>query len=261
MRCFLVFFLLTLTCILSDAKTEDFTQKEIVLAASAWDPLMGRNLEGGGYLPEVIKAALSKAGYSLRVEWVSWDRAIELSKRGHFDGVIAAGNTIESLRYFNISDSVMSEDYGYFALKDFQISQISPRQMRLPIVGAIKTSSIMEELKHNEKIVIKEEYHQFQNIKNLLDGKIDAFVGGRRHVENILATRFPGYQDQVTMAEHIKTYEHHYIMISQKHPNSKKIINDFDRAFRSIQESGQDNEIRLKYGLSESFSPINASVD
>lgn len=252
MRYILLILLLLFTCDTSSAGT-GVEPKKLVLATSDWEPLIDRDLDDGGYFPAIVKAALKEAGYSVRIEWLAWDRALEMSKRGHFDGVVAAGQIHESPEFFHMSDSGIVEDYAYFSLKYLRITQNPIIQIHPPVIGVIKTSSIVEELRNNKKITIREEYHQHQNIQNLLDGDINAFVGGVRHIRNLLEKRFPEQQDQIVITRHLKKLRHHHIMISKKHPDSSKIVDDFNRGFMRALESGQIDKIRSKYGVKEYF--------
>lgn len=248
MRYLLFISLLLFTCNLSCAETRA-ERRELVLATSDWPPLIDRKLDDGGYFPAIVKTVLNAAGYSVRIEWLAWDRAIEMSKRGHFDGVVAAGQIHESPEFFNMSDSGIVEDYAFFSLKYLRMTQNPIIQIQPPVVGAIKTSSIIGELRTNRAITIREEYHQHQNIQNLLNGKINTFVGGVRHVRNLIEKRFPEQQDQVVITKYLKKLKHHHIMISQKHPNSRQIINDFNQGYMRALESGQIDKIRSKYGV------------
>lgn len=60
--------------------------KEIVLTTLDWEPYIGKNLKNNGPLAEVIKSALENEGYSLKLIFLPWVRAVNEAAKGH-DGI------------------------------------------------------------------------------------------------------------------------------------------------------------------------------
>ena len=60
--------------------------KEIKLVTLEWEPYVGPNLKKQGFISELIRIALKKEGYTLKLEFMPWARALEQAEKS-IDGV------------------------------------------------------------------------------------------------------------------------------------------------------------------------------
>jgi polar amino acid transport system substrate-binding protein len=57
------------------------------LAATEYPPYYGKDLEGHGFMTELIIEAFAGVGYDVTVKFLPWKRALESAKSGKYDGL------------------------------------------------------------------------------------------------------------------------------------------------------------------------------
>ena len=61
-----------------------------MLATDPFPPFHSPEVKGYGFFAEIVQAAFKEVGHDLKIEFVPWNRAFELSQTGYYDGVIGA---------------------------------------------------------------------------------------------------------------------------------------------------------------------------
>jgi polar amino acid transport system substrate-binding protein len=57
------------------------------IATTDWEPYVGKALKGEGFNAEIITEAFKRAGYTVKIDFMQWDKAIEDATKGTYDAV------------------------------------------------------------------------------------------------------------------------------------------------------------------------------
>jgi len=228
----------------------------LVLAATNWAPIMGERMENGGYLTEVVTTTLKQAGYSVKILWVPWKRALVMGRQGSFDGVIAASDTKERRLYFNPTDPIVSDDYTYFGLTHRILDRDPFQKLKPMTVGILRGAAIMSDLEKNKNITIAQSNSHNQNIRKLLAKRIDFMLGSRTHIQHILDNKFTEQQKSISVIEPIYRKNQYHLLFSKLHPEHAIIVSNFNRAFKQMRKEGVVDKIRRKHNLDQAVLPL-----
>src|SRR5690606_5858445 len=61
--------------------------QRLTLTTLEWPPYVGQDLPGGGYVQQVVDAALAQVGWQAKVTSYPWARALKLAREGRVDGL------------------------------------------------------------------------------------------------------------------------------------------------------------------------------
>jgi len=229
----------------------------LVLAATNWEPIMGEGMKNGGYLTEVVTTALKRAGYSVEIRWVPWKRALEMSKQGIYDGVIAASYTKERHRHFNCTLPIVSDDFAYFGLAHQRLNHDLFLHCNPVTIGVLRGSAIIQTLQKNKNITIDQANNHNQNIKKLLAERINFIIGSKISIQYILARQFPNQQKNIVLIEPIYRKNQYHILFSRQSPEHANIIGSFNQAFNQMQKEGVIDKILHEHNLDQAVLPLN----
>ena len=93
--------------------------KEIKLVTLEWEPYVGPNLKKQGFISELIRIALKKEGYTLKLEFMPWARALEQAEKSidGVDEIMPKYYDKSILDKFIYSDSFFESTDGFYIKK------------------------------------------------------------------------------------------------------------------------------------------------
>ena len=224
-------------------------REKIVLSTLDWEPYIGQKLDENGYVAEIVKEAFNRSGYDLELKYYPWARAVNLSKRGKVDGYFPEYYSDELKKDSLVSEKFPGGPVGFFKKKGSDIEFKSLESLKPYKIGVVR--GYVNEAKFDAANYLHKEVvtTDVLNIKKLLKGRIDLFVGDK----------FVGYYTQRTNdleklgeMEFISpplTVQDLYVCISQKSKDSKKKIKAFNDGLKSMKEDGTIDKILKKHGF------------
>ncbi len=158
--------------------------KTINLASTNWCPYVCDSPSRPGYVVEYMRALLKLKNTTLQVTILPWSRAIEMSRQGHFDGLLTAVEAeapdfiltrqkIDDYQmcFYRLSNSTFRyEDRA--SLKNRHFAAIQDYGYGKPIDDVISAT------KDNERVTLINSSKPIQSMSGMLRLKrIDAFIG------------------------------------------------------------------------------------
>jgi polar amino acid transport system substrate-binding protein len=100
--------------------------KEIKLVTLEWEPYVGSNLKKQGFISELIRSALKKEGYTLKLEFMPWARALDQAEKSvdGIDGIMPKYYDKSILDKFIYSDSFFESTDGFYIKKAIKVKLI-----------------------------------------------------------------------------------------------------------------------------------------
>ncbi len=229
----------------------------LVLAATNWEPIMGEGMKNGGYLTEVVTTALKRAGYSVEIRWVPWKRALEMSKQGIYDGVIAASYTKERHRHFNCTLPIVSDDFAYFGLAHQRLNHDLFLHCNPVTIGVLRGSAIIQTLQKNKNITIDQANNHNQNIKKLLAERIN-FIIAQKSPFNIYLPGNSQINKRILSSLSRSTGKINTIFFSPgKAPNTQILSAALIKHLIKMQKEGVIDKILHEHNLDQAVLPLN----
>jgi len=206
-------------------------------------------LKNDGYMSEIVRAALSKTGYLLDIEWAPWNRVLEVSKLGGYDGILVASYKQDREAFFEYSSTIGSSRFVFWQGSENAYSYDSLDSFNGMRVGVLLGSNFTQDLKNHGGIMVDEVNDIRQNIMKLSHGRIDAFLGSYDNVNYLLNGEMSEHRNKIKpITPDYRTYDL-YMLISKEHPDHRSIVKAFNRALSEMMQDGSYKSILLKHGV------------
>ena len=226
------------------------SSETISLATVDWPPIYGTELPENGFFAALSREVCKRAGYELEIAFVPWKRAVELAKRGKFDGILGAYYSDERAKYFNYPDPVVSNDEVFVQKKGQGITYTVVDDLKKFKIGGLRGSAQLEEL---EKMgfTVEATTDDIMSIKKLSANRIDLMIIGKAFLLYTLknSEEMHQYKEAFEILEPpYKSYEL-YCPISKKIENSEKIVEQFNAALQSMKGDGTYQSTMERFGM------------
>ena len=203
MKKFILIFILILNII---------SARTIVLATDPFPPFHSPEVKGYGFFAEIVQAAFKEVGHDLKIEFVPWNRALELSQTGYYDGVIGALYSDDRAKNYLFSNTVYKIGLSIFINKNNKF-----------------TKNALE-----------------NNLGALINNRLDFIIEANTVINYLLNEKFKSNKDKIVELD-ILNYQEYKILISKKAKDSEEILTDFNSGLDKIRGNGVYNKILKKY--------------
>ena len=240
------YILLALSC-LTNASIFANTVTNVTAAAGEWDPYVGEKLRNGGILTDITLSALSNAGVTVDLDYMPWNRALELTKTAKLDMTYGWRKSEEREKLFLLSDPIINETIHFFHLKsmDFEWSKMTDvAHYNIGTVRSYFYGKEFEKEENNGRLKIQKSMGEISNFKKLLRKRIDivpvsTFVG-----KNILRANFLDWEaNAITFYPKPVSTSTLHVFVSKSNPNGQEIINAFNEGLKKLKASGKYQKI------------------
>lgn len=223
----------------------------ITLATDHWQPFYGPELENGGFIIEVCRAAFAAVDYQLDLKFMPWKRATKAVEIGIYDGLLGAYYTEKRAKYLNYSNALASEETVLIALESRQITFSSNADLQGYVIGVMRAAVNSDVFDNNQRLTFSYANNAAHNLRKLLTGRIDLMVTGKAHL-NYLIKKSKSNNKYITYPA-LKVYRPPlkvnpiYITLRKDRPQSAAIIKAFNRGIDLIKHNGQYQAIKDRH--------------
>ena len=224
--------------------------KKVVLATDCWEPHYGSDLENEGYFTEITKEAFKRVGYNCEVSFVPWKRALELAKRGQYDGLLGAFYSKERTEFFEYSTPIYEEKLVFFSKNDKIKKEYSSLQdLKGYIIGTVRGYHYSDEF-NNAKYLIKDTATRASdNIRRLMLGRLDLILASQFVVIHTVRKKYPDHVNTLIKLDPPLVTHKLYVPISKKNRKHKQIVQDLNLGLKIIKEDCTFDNIMKKHGF------------
>ena len=224
---------------------------ETVEAATvSWAPYYGAGLKDGGVVTALARAALAREGHRLTVDFVPWDRAVTMAKRGAYDAVLGGYYTEARGRYFHFSAPLYAIEVGLMARDALGIAGYDRlEELRAYRIGynrgwthgrAFATASYLD------KRAIGDDT---QLVRGLFQGELDMVAMPRGVFRHEAAQLAKVPLERVTFLDPPLRTTRLHMMFSRELENAPALRDAFDKGLKAIRADGTYAEILADYGF------------
>lgn len=226
-------------------------EKRLALSTMNWEPYYAEHLPDGGPVAEITKEAFRRVGYDVVIEFVPWIRALELSKNGEYDGLVGAFYSEERSHYFTYSEKLTEAAVVFVSRKGRRITYSSLDDLKPYRIGILRGAVLTQEFDTATYLMTEEVVEHELNIKKLMGDRVDLIVLGKFHLLQILNQKFPDWIDKIEIINPPLMINGLFNAISKQNPEHERIVSDFNRGLKEIQDDGMFGRIMKRHGISE----------
>lgn len=218
------------------------------LASTEWPPFYGADLEGNGFVTEIVREAFDRGGYGTDVSFLPWKRAMSGSETGRFDGLYTMWHREEREEVFVFSDPLPANEYVFFKRADVDITFESLEDLTEYKIGIVRGYAPPPNFD-------PEDYSTFpanddeENLRKLLRGRVDLILTDRIVATHILNSVMPESAAEVEAMSPPLNVEPQYFVIAKAVENHAELMEAFNTGLSAMTTDGTLQEILDRYGF------------
>ena len=214
-----------------------------------WPPYYGEELPDGGFMTEITREALKRSGWDYRIEFMNWNRAMNLCLQGKLDMVQGAYNNAERMEKFLVTDEFASVDIVFFSKEKSGITYATLEDLEGYKIGLIRGWAYPKAITESGFLKTETTETPVSNIKKLLSGRVDLIVGARVAVIDIVNRELPDAVNRlVALTPPIQQNSLHNL-VYKKNAHGPEIAEAFNRGLQQIKTDGTYEKILKKHGF------------
>jgi polar amino acid transport system substrate-binding protein len=216
-----------------------------------WPPYTSRNLDGYGFVTEIISLILEEIEEEPEYEFFPWKMAETLLKQGKAWAAFPYAYTNARAKKFLFSDVIIQNAIVFFYLKQEERHDYDGLEALEPFtLGGVKGSSYEKELE-DAGLNVTYTLDEVSALKLLVDGEVDFVIMDLIVGWTLLRQHFPKDEDRVTTMDTPYLKSDSRLMVSQDYPNAETLLNAFNRQLQRIKASKLYSRILQKYDLGD----------
>lgn len=223
--------------------------EKVQLATGEWPPYTSKNLEGYGFITEIISEVFIEMGREPEYEFHQWKRCYSLVKRGKVWAGFPYSYTEERAKEVLFSDTVgesttkffyykKEKDYPYQTLEDLQSYKIA----------GVK-GYFYEEDFARAGLNVSYTSDEISALKRLVAGRVELMPLNELVGWAFIKEHFPDEADNFGTLQKAYNVSELQLIVSKDYPNSTELLNLFNEALKKVKTSERYTTILMKYGL------------
>jgi len=256
----LILSLLSIMCIMIFSSTLLATEKSFKAVAEEYPPFTDSKIPSQGWTWAIIKAALETQGYkNISLDFIPWARAVTLSKKGEYDGLLNAYWNKERTKHYLFSVPIGKVGTWLFRRKDrsdilYNGNLESIKNYYIGVVRGYTISDVFDkaDFLKKQKVVNTE-----QGLKMLFKNRLDLFASGSFSDERNLFKRLEvdkkGITNIIVRMEPPLQIQYLHMAVSLNALDCHRKTEDLNVGMRKIMLNGVYRKILYEHGMLSSY--------
>jgi len=223
--------------------------KAITLATDPFEPYYGDRVLNQGFVAEITREALKRSGYDLTIEFMTWKRAMELSRQGRYAGVLGAYYSAERNRDFVYSLPIARVEVVLMSRKGANIAYTTLEALKPYRIGIIRGYTNTEAFDSAIFLIKDAVEKNKQNLRKLINNRVDLVVNSRVVLQHVINTEMPYAAQLVEFVEPPLQVKDLHIMFTRKDPDHHIYVNALNRGYGMIKTDGTLDKILTRHGF------------
>lgn len=231
-------------------------QAEVLkVTGSLWSPYLDPELENNGLAADLVKNALTRAGYEVEADVDTWTRAYEGTAVGVYDVVAAIWQSEERGEDLLFSGAYLLNDIVFMARRGVLVEYENLSDLAGFRIGVVREYGYDDAFDYHPGLARVVNDHLIQNLLLLRQGRIDIVVGDKWAILHQVSQFIPDDANQFRMLPKPLARRALRLGVSRKNPDAQKIIAAFDAAIQEMQADGSYAEIVKRHTAAIALLP------
>lgn len=214
-----------------------------------WEPFYGENLPENGFFPALAREAFKRAGYEITISFRPWKRALEMARKGKYDGLVGAYYNEDRANTFYFTDPVAESEEVFVQNKGRGIVYKNLEELKKYEIGGIRGSAQIDELR-NMGFQTEVATNYIMNIKKLNANRFDLLIIGKQKLFYDLENHkeFKKFKGTFEILEPpFKSYDI-FCLITKKRADGQEIVGKFNKALQEMKADKTYGKILERFG-------------
>lgn len=214
-----------------------------------WSPYVGEDLKSNGFHAQIVKNAFKQINKDINLKFLPWKRAYKKALNAEAF-LMSASDTQERRGIFNYSTPYDNAATHLIKLKISKFNFTGDIQsLKKHSIGVIRGHYMASVLGNAGLTKIKEVNNDLQNMTKLYHQRVDFIVMSKLTALYVIKKNFNNTPDDIHIFEPPLKDNPIHLIGSKKMPNSKEIINEFNRGLKEIKGNGVYAATAKEFGL------------
>ena len=236
-------------------KSQLFAMEKLSFAAPDMPPYVSPDINDGGYISELVRAAFKSQGVDIEVEYFPLVRAKLMAGTGQVTGVFPLQNSAENEAEFYFSDPVRGNELWVF--EDIRKSEegvgveASPFDKGERLFGVLRGQAIPV---HYQPLNLSNQYSVNTNIQllDLIDaGRVSHIIMDKYTLADVMVNNRPHLIGLLKPTDGPILKKPFYIGFPRKNPQSEYHVHVFNKGLSYLKSTGRYDDILEKHGVYE----------
>ncbi|MGL1901904.1 MAG: transporter substrate-binding domain-containing protein [Fibrobacterales bacterium] len=223
--------------------------RPVVRLAIQYDypPYLTESDKRGGLYTEIVTAAYKSVGYSVKLNFVPWARALHGTKVGSYDAILGVYKTKERESYLLYSTPIDTLRVLFYKRKTDGFMYRGLESLSGLHIGVGRGYANSPEFDSATSFKRVEDVSNKENFIRLIKGRVDLVVETERVANSILINVDKSHHIQAVknpLQRHLS-----YVGISKKSVRARELLEAFNRGLKTIKRQGLYKNIFKNYGI------------
>ncbi len=223
--------------------------KTITAAADPYPPFVDQENPTDGLSLEIIRAAFNVQGYSVKMKFLPWTRAIANVKDGSIDIIPDKWMTEEDKNLYNFSDSYAVNEVVFIKPKGSSFEYNGINSLDKKTIGVVRGFKYSDEFNKATNFKRDDSDDILTNIKKLVSGRLDLTLEDRIVASSLLNKTDTSLLEKIEFTKRALTVNKLYIATGKSNKRATEIITAFNKGLAVIKANGVYASIMKKYGI------------
>jgi polar amino acid transport system substrate-binding protein len=219
-------------------------QAEVLqVTGSLWSPYVDGDLPNGGLASDLVRTALTRAGYEVNANVEPWNRAYEGTAVGVYDVIPAIWQNAERGEDLIFSNPYLLNDIIFMARQGVLVEYRTLSDLSGYRIGVVRDYAYDDDFDSHPDLYRVVNSHLIQNLLLLRQDRLDMVVGDKWAILRQISQFMP--EDLTYFRALSKPLARRALRlgVSRMNPDADEIIAGFDAAIAEMQADGTYDEI------------------
>ncbi len=219
------------------------------LATGEWAPYTSEEMEGHGFITEIITQVFQEMGMEADYQFAPWQRCYSLVLRGKVWAAFPYSYTEERAKEVFFSDTIGESTTKFFYYKTDHGAQYETLEDLKPYkIGGVKGYFYEEEFEE-AGLDVSYTSNETSSLKKLRAGRIDFMPLNELVGRALVKEEFPGIAHEFGALPPPHSVAELKLIVSKEYPNSKALLEQFNDALKKVKTTDAYRKILTKYGV------------
>jgi len=213
-------------------------EKVVTLASLDWEPYIGSKIANNGYCAQIAVEAFKRSGYTVKIAYLPWERAVRESEAGNYDGLFPEYFDDSRKAKFVYSESFPGGPVGLMKRKDKVIKFKTLQDLKPYTIGVVRGYINTAEFDAASYLKKTQSEGDDVNIKNLYNKQLDLIFIDQYVAQYIIKTQYPTYGGELEFMKPALEKKSLYIAFSKKGKDADAKRKAFNDGLKAMKKDG-----------------------